>query len=34
MKQHLKEPTVTEIAQEIGIEKEMIVYALMLSKIL
>ena len=28
MKQHLKEPTVTEIAQEIGIEKEMIVYAL------
>ena len=28
MKQYLKEPTVTEIAQEIGIEKEMIVYAL------
>ena len=28
MKQHRKEPTVTEIAQEIGIEKEMIVYAL------
>ena len=28
MKQHLKAPTVTEIAQEIGIEKEMIVYAL------
>ena len=28
MKQRLKEPTVTEIAQEIGIEKEMIVYAL------
>ena len=28
MKQHLKEPTVTEIAQDIGIEKEMIVYAL------
>ena len=28
MKRHLKEPTVTEIAQEIGIEKEMIVYAL------
>ena len=28
MKQNLKEPTVTEIAQEIGIEKEMIVYAL------
>ena len=28
MKQHPKEPTVTEIAQEIGIEKEMIVYAL------
>lgn len=28
MKQHLKKPTVTEIAQEIGIEKEMIVYAL------
>ena len=28
MKQHLKEPTVAEIAQEIGIEKEMIVYAL------
>ena len=28
MKQHLKEPTVTEIAQGIGIEKEMIVYAL------
>lgn len=28
MKQHSKEPTVNEIAQEIGIEKEMIVYAL------
>ena len=28
IKQDLKEPTVTEIAQEIGIEKEMIVYAL------
>lgn len=28
MKQYLKEPTITEIAQEIGIEKEMIVYAL------
>ena len=28
MNQYLKEPTVTEIAQEIGIEKEMIVYAL------
>ena len=28
MKQNLKEPTITEIAQEIGIEKEMIVYAL------
>lgn len=28
MKQYLKEPSVTEIAQEIGIEKEMIVYAL------
>ena len=28
MKQLLKEPTVTEIAQEIGIEKEMIVYAM------
>ena len=28
MKQYLKEPTVTEIAQEIGIKKEMIVYAL------
>ena len=28
MKLHLKEPTVAEIAQEIGIEKEMIVYAL------
>ena len=28
MKQHLKEPTDTEIAQENGIEKEMIVYAL------
>ena len=28
MKQHLKEPTITEIAEEIGIEKEMIVYAL------
>ena len=25
MKQHLKEPTITEIAQELGIEKEMIV---------
>ncbi len=28
IKQNLKEPTVTEISQEIGIEKEMIVYAL------
>ena len=28
MKQHLREPTITEIAQEIGIEKEMIVYAM------
>lgn len=28
MKQHFKEPTVAEIAQEIGIEKEMIVYAM------
>ena len=28
MKQHLKEPTVDEIAKEIGIEKELIVYAL------
>ncbi len=28
MKQHLKEPTIAEIAHEIGIEKEMIVYAL------
>ena len=28
MKQHLKEPTITEIAQELGIEKEMIVYAM------
>ena len=28
MKQHLKEPTITEIAEEIGIEKEMIVYAM------
>ena len=28
VKQHLKEPTVTEIAEEIGIEKELIVYAL------
>ena len=28
MKQYLKEPTVPETAQEIGIEKEMIVYAL------
>lgn len=28
MKQYLKEPTVAEIAQEIGIEKEMIVYAM------
>ncbi len=28
MKQHSKEPTVNEIAEEIGIEKEMIVYAL------
>jgi RNA polymerase sporulation-specific sigma factor len=27
-KEHLKEPTVDEIAEEIGIEKEMIVYAL------
>ena len=28
MKQYLREPTVTEIAQEIGIEKEIIVYAM------
>lgn len=28
VKEHLKEPTVAEIAEEIGIEKEMIVYAL------
>lgn len=28
VKQHLREPTVTEIASEIGVEKEMIVYAL------
>ena len=28
MKQYLREPTVAEIAQEIGIEKEMIVYAM------
>ncbi len=28
MKQHLREPTLNEIAQEIGIEKEMIVYAM------
>ncbi len=28
MKQHRREPTMTEIAQEIGIEKEMIVYAM------
>ena len=28
MKQHLREPTITEIAQEIGIEKEMVVYAM------
>lgn len=28
IKQHLKEPTITEIAQETGIEKEMIVYAI------
>lgn len=28
MKKYLREPTVTEIAQEIGIEKEMIVYAM------
>ena len=27
-KQHLREPTIQEIAQEIGIEKEMIVYAM------
>ena len=28
VKQHLREPTVTEIASEIGVEKEMIVYAM------
>ena len=28
MRQHLKEPTIAEIADEIGIDKEMIVYAL------
>ena len=28
IKHHLKEPTITEIADEIGIEKEMIVYAM------
>ena len=28
VKQHLKEPTINEIAEEIGIEKEMIVYAM------
>ncbi|MDY4692652.1 MAG: RNA polymerase sporulation sigma factor SigG [Blautia sp.] len=28
IKQHLKEPTINEIAEEIGIEKEMIVYAM------
>ena len=28
MKQHLKDPTITEIAQELGIEKEMIVNAM------
>ena len=28
MKQNLKEPTITEIAREIGIDKETIVYAL------
>ena len=28
MRQHLKEPTIAEIAQEIGIDKEMIVYAM------
>lgn len=28
LKQHLKEPTIAEIAEEIGIEKEMIVYAI------
>ena len=28
MKQHLKEPTITEISTEIGISKEMIVYAM------
>lgn len=28
MKQNLKEPTITEIAKEIGIDKETIVYAL------
>ncbi|MDO5337189.1 MAG: RNA polymerase sporulation sigma factor SigG [Eubacteriales bacterium] len=27
-KEHLKEPTITELAEEIGIEKEMIVYAM------
>ena len=28
VKKHLKEPTINEIAQEIGVEKEMIVYAM------
>ena len=28
MRQHLKEPTIAEIAEEIGIDKEMIVYAM------
>ena len=28
MRQHLKEPTIAEIADEIGIDKEMIVYAM------
>ena len=28
MRQHLKEPTIAEISQEIGIDKEMIVYAM------
>lgn len=28
MKEHLKEPTISELAEEIGIEKEMIVYAM------
>lgn len=28
MKQNLREPTINEISEEIGIEKEMIVYAM------